>query len=743
MRLIVFSLFFLFLFGCTSQTYQKTVPEHVTASVPMLPNGQGLTPAGTMVDAGDLPLGIALSPDKKNAVVVNSGYFDQTLSIINIREQRVTQKLPIRKSWMGAAWGPFGDYFFVGAGNDDKVYRYGFHRDSAWFVSSISLAVDGQKTFTSPTGLTVNSEGDNIYTVSRMTPIVYRLNAYSNTVINKLEFNSPLYTCVLDEKRKLLYISVWGGSSVAVVHSEELVLIKEIAVGHHPSAMASDGSRLFVTNSGENSVSVIDLSTLTVEEKIDVALLPNSPIGSTPNALAFGPGDTTLYVALADNNALAVVDIGTKRASSVKGFIPTGWYPTAIVCADSVLIVANGKGASSGKNFNKENPFDHLKGTISFIPLPTENELNDLTIQVKKNNPYTRVQPFSDWTADNPVPRTPESVSPIKHVFYILKELRTYDDYFGDMKKGNGDSVYAKYGRKAAVNHQALADEFVLLDNFYAEGQTSASGMHWSTAAYSNDYVEKTMPTLYGRRGGEYDFEKQGIATPQSGFLWDSVRKKNMRVRNYGLFLNEEAAKRGEIMPLVNGLFTITSPTYRGFDLNYYDTARASSWMKEFDAYEQGDSLPALSMIRLPNDHTQGRFSQIRTQHAFVADNDAALGRIVERITHSKYWKESVIFVLETSANGGIDHVDAHRSAALVISPYVKRKNVDSTPYTTTSVLRTIELILGVPPMTQHDAGAVPMYRAFQAQPDTTPYRSRTNIVPLNELIIVTPKNYQ
>jgi YVTN family beta-propeller protein len=282
----------------------------------------------------------------------------------------------------------------------------------------------------------------------------------------KLEFNSPLYTCVLDEKRKLLYISVWGGSSVAVVHSEELVLIKEIAVGHHPSAMASDGSRLFVTNSGENSVSVIDLSTLTVEEKIDVALLPNSPIGSTPNALAFGPGDTTLYVALADNNALAVVDIGTKRASSVKGFIPTGWYPTAIVCADSVLIVANGKGASSGKNFNKENPFDHLKGTISFIPLPTENELNDLTIQVKKNNPYTRVQPFSDWTADNPVPRTPESVSPIKHVFYILKELRTYDDYFGDMKKGNGDSVYAKYGRKAAVNHQALADEFVLLDNF-------------------------------------------------------------------------------------------------------------------------------------------------------------------------------------------------------------------------------------------------------------------------------------
>lgn len=743
MKQLVYCSFCLLLIGCSSQTYQKAAPDPANSSVPMLPNGHGLTPAGRSIGAGDLPLGLALSPDKKSVVVVNSGYYDQTLSIVNIREQRITQQLPIRKSWMGAAWGPFGDYFFVGAGNDDKVYRYGFQNDSAWFVSSTSLAVDDQKTFISPTGLAVNSDGDKIFTVSRITPIVFQLNAYTNSVIKKLEFRAPLYMCVLDEKRKLLYISVWGGSSVAVVHSEAMVLVKEITVGEHPSAMVMDGTRLFVTNSGENSVSVIDLATLTVEETIDVALLPNSPVGSTPNALAFGPGDSTMYVALADNNALAVVDIGTRRASTVKGFIPTGWYPTAVVCADSMLIVANGKGASSGKNFSKENPFDFLKGTLSFIPLPDDQALEQYTTQVRKNNPFTRVHSFTDWTADNPIPRTPSTVSPIKHVFYILKELRTYDDYFGDMEKGKGDSSYAKYGRKVAVNHQALGGEFVLLDNFHADGQTSANGMHWSTGAYSNDYVEKTMPTLYGRRGGEYDYEKQGIATPKSGFLWDAVRKKDLRVRNYGLFLNEDALKRGEIMPMAKGLFTETSPGYRGFDLTYYDTARASAWMKEFDSYERGDSLPALSMIRLPNDHTQGRNSQIRTQNAFVADNDAALGKIIERISKSRYWKESAIFVLETSANGGIDHVDAHRTAAMVISPYVKRNTVDSTTYTTTSVLRTIELILGVPPMTQHDAGAVPMYRVFQSTPDLTPYTSRTNIVPLNELIIVTPKNYQ
>ncbi len=745
MKQFLYCSFCLLLFGCSSQTSQKTPMSSAPGALLLLPNGQGMTPAGHSIFSGDMPLGLALSPDRKTLVVVNSGYFDQTLSIVNIKEQRVKQQLPIRKSWMGAAWGPFGDYFFVGAGNDDKIYRYGFQNDSGWFTSSIPLTNDEQKTFISPTGLTVNSEGDKIYAVSRITPSVYQLNAFTNTVMKRLDFSSPLYTCVLDEQRKLLYISVWGGSTVAVVQSEELVLIKEIQVGNHPSAMVMDDSRsrLFVTNSGENNVSVIDLQALKVQETIDVALRPNSPIGSTPNALALGKGDSTLYVALADNNALAVVDIRPAGQSQVSGFIPTGWYPTSVVYADSVLIVANGKGEASGKSLNKENPFDFLKGTISFIPVPTLNELKEYTSKVKNNNPYTREQEYPDWTADNPIPKSSSVVSPIKHLFYILKELRSYDDLFGNLNTGNGDAANAKYGKNVAVNHQSLVQDFVLLDNFYSNGQTSASGMHWSTGAFSNDYVEKTMPTLYGKRGGEFDYEKDGISTPKSGYLWDAVQRKNLTVRNYGLFLNEEAVQRGEIMPLAKGLFTNTSPFYRGFDLNYYDTARTSEWMKEFDAYEKGDSLPSLSMIRLPNDHTQGKFSRIRTQNAFVADNDAALGMIVERISKSKYWKESAIFVLETSANGGIDHVDAHRSAAMVISPYAKRAVVDSTHYTTASVLRTIELILGIPPMTQYDAGAVPMYRAFQPTPDMAPYTSKKNVVPLNELIIVIPKNLQ
>jgi YVTN family beta-propeller protein len=741
MRQLSLCLFCVFLFGCSSNTSLKQSPQNAQPGRQWLPNGHYLSSAGKSIPLGDFPLGMSLSPDKRSLIVVNSGYYQQTLSVVSVVSQSVKQTLAIRKSWMGAAWGPYGDYFFVTAGNDNKVYRYGFQNDSAWFLNSIKLAEEAPAAFVSPTGLAINSEGDKIYTVSKMSPALYKLDAYSNTIEKKLEFPAPLYTCLLDEQRSCVYVSEWGADKISVVRSEDLVKIMEIPVGNHPSAMVMNGSGsyLFVTNSGENTVSVINLKTFNIEETIDVALMRNSPAGSTPNALALGKGDTTLYVALADNNAIAVADIKTIGRSSVKGFIPTGWYPTAVICADSLLIVANGRGDSSGKNFNKENPFSHLKGSLSFIPVPFEHELKQYTASVLANNPYTREEHYAEWNDVNPIPQTAGRQSPIKHVFYIVKELRSYDELFGDMPAGNGDSSFVKYGSSVTPNHHALSQEFVLFDNFYSNGQNSINGMQWSTAAYSNDYTEKTVPTLYGRRGGAFDYEQVGIATPKSGYIWDAAQKKNLSVRNYGMFLNEEASQRGEIIPLAAGLLKATSPYYRGWDLNYYDTSRVSGWMKEFDAFEKGDSLPQFSVIRLPNDHTGGKLSKIKSQNAFVADNDLALGKIVERISRSKYWKTSAIFVLESSANGGSDHVDAHRSAALAISPYIKRGSVDHTHYTTTSVLRTMELILGVPPMTQHDAGAVPMFRAFQAMPDTTPYTAKKNIVPLNELIIVTP----
>jgi YVTN family beta-propeller protein len=631
----------------------------------------------------------------------------------------------IRKSWMGSVWGPYNDYFFVTAGNDNKVYRYGFVKDSAWFINSIMLGKPAPEEFISPAGVEINADGGTLYTVSRMSNEVFKLNAFDNSILRTVRLNSPLYSCVLDEQRKLLFVSQWGAGIITVLHTDSLIRIKDIPVGQHPSAMSinQQRSRIFVTNSGENTISVINLNTLSIEETIDVALAPSSLPGSTPNSIAFS-GDTAMFVALANNNALAVVDIRNPGKSFVRGFIPTGWYPTSVLTAGAMIVVANGKGDSSSANPVFQPVPDMLHGTVSFIPIPDQPQLDLYTQRVLHNNPYTRQRDERDWEPTNPVPKNTTAASPIKHIFYIIKELRSYDQVFGGLKQGNGDSSLVMYGRDVTPNHHALAEEFVLLDNFHANGHTTADGLQYAVSGYANDYVMKTWPTLYGRRGGDDDYEREGMATSTGGYLWDTALRTGLRVRNYGLFVDEVASSRGEIIPMASGLARNTSPIYRGWDLYYYDTLRAEMWMKEFANYEKGDSLPALSIIRLPNDNTAGESQKHRSRRSYMADNDRALGKIVERISNSPYWKESAIFVLETSAFGGPDHIDAHRTVGLVISPYVKRRSVVSTHYSTTSMLNTIERILGIAPMTQHDAGATPMYRLFQPAPDLKPFQS-------------------
>ncbi len=735
MNKIYFWSILVFISGCSSVSVEKS-ERNQTNKRTWLPNGHFLTPAGYSTPVGDLPLGMALSPDKKNIVVVNSGHDEHSLSIVNVDRKKVVQTLPIRKSWMGAVWGPYGDYFFVTAGNDNKVYRYGFLKDSAWFISSLPLGQPAPAEFISPTGITINGEGKFIYCVARMQPLLYKLNAFENTIEKKLDLEGPLFTCILDEKRNRVYVSLWSSSTVAIIDADNLNVIQRIPVGEHPSAMIMDSSsaKLFITNSSENSVSVINLDSMKVTETIDVGLIKNSLVGSTPNALAVSPDNKTLYVANADNNAVAVVSLSNEKQSVVKGFIPTGWYPTALTCTESLLIVTNGKGQSSFPNPNRENPADLFPGTISFIPIPTDSVLAHYTEQVLSNNPISMEKSYPDWKSENPIPKDEEKKSPIKHVFYIVKEMRSYDELFGDIQQGNGDTALVKYDRSITPNHHALAEEYTLFDNFYVNGEVGGDGLQWSTAAYATDYVEKTWPTLYGRRGGNFDYEKDGLAAPKTGFIWDAVQKKQLRVRNYGMFLNEEASERGEIIPLAKGLTNVTSPLYRGWDLKYYDTSRVAAWVKEFNMYEQGDSLPHFSIIRLPGDYTAGKRMNVRSQRGYLADNDLALGKIVERISNSKYWTSSAIFVLESSAHGGADHVDAHRSVALVVSPFAKRRFVDNTHYTTTSMLRTIELILDIPPMTQHDASATPMYRAFSPLENKLPYIARPNTIPLNEI---------
>ncbi len=706
MKKLLTLLCFSFLFAACSAipaNSDRRLPGKMDDGRTLLPNGWILSPAGRSIDLGDLPLGMQISPDGKFAAIVNSGEGKQTISLVDINTERVVQTLPIKKTWMGVCFNKQGSRMYVSAGNDNGIHEYALEHDSASYLRTLQLGKEYPEQDISPAGIAMNSEGSILYVATKGNNSLYKIEVSSGNVLKVLAFSQPLYSCSVDEQRHRVYVSVWGGSEIAVVDADSMLARKFIPVGDHPNEMVQtkDGARLFVANANFNTVSVIDLEGMKVIETISTSLSPDALNGSTPNSLALSPDNSTLYVANADNNFLAVIDVEKFGHSRSKGFIPTGWYPTVVRSVDNLLLVANGKGMISKANPHHEYIASLLVGTLSFIPVPTEEALEKYSAQVFQNTPITRTHPDQAWDQQNPIPKSPSTRSPIKHVFYIIKENRTYDQLFGDLPQGNGDSTLCLFGRDVTPNQHALADEFALLDNYYEDAEVSADGHNWSMAAYATDFVEKTWPTYYGGRGGEYVYEQEGIASPSIGYIWDNCIRHSVSFRNYGEFLYTDDTANGVSPIKASGLLNHTSPQYRGWDLDYPDVERAKAWTQEFDAYETGDSLPQFQIIRLPNDHTAGTKKSALTPRAMVADNDRALGMIVERISHSKFWKESAIFVLEDDAQNGPDHVDAHRSIALVVSPYTKRKFVDHTMYSTSGMLRTMELILGLPPMSQ------------------------------------------
>jgi YVTN family beta-propeller protein len=511
-------------------------------------------------------------------------------------------------------------------------------------------------------------------------------------------------------------------------------------------ALSHDGKRLFVSNANSNTVSVIDLERARVHETICVALSPNAPPGSTPNAMALSPDGKTLYVANADNNCLAVLNVTESGRTRSLGFIPVGWYPTALeVASNGDILVANGKGAGSQANPGGPNPSrpssteeyigSLFMGNVSIISPPGPEQLASYSQAVYRNTRYTdqrKDTPGRDSL--NPIPHRFNGRTPLKYVFYIIKENRTYDQVFGDLPQGNGDPSLCLFPEEVTPNHHALAREFVLLDNLYHEAEVSADGHNWSMGAYATDYVEKTWPTMYGGRGGEYQYEGGvPIVYPASGYIWDACHRAGVTYRSYGEFAENAKSPGDSARGLTPALEGHVAPFFRGWDLRYSDVNRAKEWQSEFDEYDRTGGLPQFQVIKLPNDHTEGTRKGSLTPRAFVAQNDLALGMVVDRISHSRYWKECAIFVLEDDAQNGPDHVDAHRTVALVISPYTKRRSVDSEFYSSSSILRTIELILGLAPLSQFDAAATPLYASFTATPDLTPYTHRPANIDLEE----------
>ncbi len=713
-----------------------------------LPNGWYLSPAGSHVPVGELPLNMALTPDGRYLLVTNNGTREQSISIIDCASWKTVQTLPVAKSWLGIRLFDHGTRFILSGGNDNRVDLYSFEAGRASRVDSILLGRPWPKERISVAGLDVDDSARVVYVVTKENNSLYVLDLATRTTTVRMQLPAVPYTCLLSHARDRLYVSLWGGSAVAVIDAQLHTVIARIPVGDHPCDMAQspDGNRLFVANANNNTVSVIDLRSLKVTETISSALTPGAPNGSTPNAVAVSPDGNRLYIANADNNYVAVMDISMPGSARSLGFVPTAWYPTCVrVSADAkTLYVACAKGLTSranpgGPNPSKPSPTEEwigemFSGVVSAIQIPAD--LRAYTAAVYANSPYNdarRDRPGSG--AVNPIPTTVGGSSPIKHVFYIIKENRTYDQVFGDMRTGNGDSALCLFPERVTPNHHKLAREFVLLDNFYCDAEVSADGHNWSMGAYANDYVEKTWPTQYGGRGGDYVYEGESpMVYPATGYLWDACRRAGVSYRTYGEFANNPSKPGDSSAARTPALVGHVAPFYRGWDLSYSDVERVKAWMREFDAFDRNGDLPQLCTFTLPNDHTEGTRKGSLTPRAFVAQNDRALGMLVDRISHSRYWKESAIFVIEDDAQNGPDHVDAHRTVALVMSPYCRRKITDSELYSTSSMVRTIELILGLPPMSQFDAAATPMYASFTSSPDGTPYVAEDATIDLTEV---------
>jgi len=603
-------------------------------------------------------------------------------------------------------------------------------------------------------GIEIDNQRGLLYAVTKENSALYILDLATKKTVLKYDLGHEGYTCLLSPDAKTLYISLWGGKKVAFFDTDSRKVVASVPVSYNPNELILNkkGSLIYVANAGDNSVSVIDVAARKVIEVLDAALYPNAPIGSTTNGVALSKNEKTLYIANADNNCLAVFDVSHRGKSQSKGFIPVGWYPTSVRVVGKKILVANGKGFSSfanplgpqpvQRNVRSESHLGELpannrmqyigslmKGTLSIIDAPTAFELAAYSTQVYKNTPYKKEKELqTEGEVGNPIPMKVGDPSPIKYVFYVLKENRTYDQVLGDMPAGNGDSSLCLFGEKYTPNQHQLAREYVLLDNFYVDAEVSADGHNWSMGALANDYLEKTWPTGYGRRGGVTEgMGRRNIANNKGGFIWDYCQRKGVSYRTYGVFAD---ASKGNI-PVLDAAHVCSKFT------GYYnekvrDTTRFAQWRHDFDSLLAIKALPSLNTIRLGADHTQGLGVGRPTPYACVADNDLAVGMLVEHISKSSIWAQSAIFILEDDAQNGPDHVDAHRSIAFVVSPYTKRNYLDHTMYSTSGMLRTIELILGLPPMSQYDAAATPMYRSFMAKADLRPYQAVPVAVDLN-----------
>ncbi|MDR0498803.1 MAG: bifunctional YncE family protein/alkaline phosphatase family protein [Holophagales bacterium] len=761
-----------------------------TNKMPLLPSGQGLQPAGHTMAFSGRPIDLALSEDFGLALVKSN----RGLIVLDAKDGSQVQFLPFEKmaaSMHGIAISPDGAWLttawtgLVEAKRDSLGYW-------SWGRNIPIPSADKKASY--PCGLALSKDGKMAFVAMNRHNTLAIVDLENEKVVKEIPVGVAPYGVALSVDEKIAYVTNWGGrrarqgdavmqssgtpvvvdersypisGTISRVDLESGAVLAEIEVGLHPSQIVanSSGSMLYIANANSDTVAIVETQDFKTLETISIRPDTHLLFGSLPNALSLSSDEKTLLVANGGNNAIAVLELGDaemKAKTKISGFIPTGWFPSAVAMNGNAIFVANAKGEGSRDESKRENQDNedvqkwHVKwekGSVQRIEIPGSESLKSMTAEVKRLGMIPQALRAMERNQNKvkpaPVPNKLGQPSVFQHVIYVIKENRTYDQVFGDIKKGNGDPGLCIFGREVTPNQHALAEQFVLLDNYYCNGIVSADGHQWATQGITTDYQEKA----FGEWSRSYDFGTDPLAFAPTPFLWDILLLSGLSFRNYGEFdfpalvpktatwkdfyndyLNKTKTVSFEQRINIEPLRYYTCPDYAGWEMQIPDVARMEVFLKELAEFEKKGEMPNLLIVYLPEDHTQGLKEGAPTPRAHVADNDLALGKLVEAVSNSIFWKDTCIFVNEDDPQNGFDHVDGHRSLCLVISPYTKRGKVISSFYNQSSVLHTITRIFGVSAMNQLVSLAPLMDACFTNKPDFTPFKALPNQIPLDEM---------
>ncbi|HSG09954.1 MAG TPA: beta-propeller fold lactonase family protein [Longimicrobiales bacterium] len=736
-----------------------------------LPTGHVLDPAGSSVPVGALPLAMEISPDGRYAVLLLNGWREQGVQVVDRFTGEVTQTALQAAAFLGLAFAPDGRSLYASGGNQDVVYRYDWSAGRLTLRDSLVLATKppNRNGTRYPAQFAFSGDGRFLYVAENLADSLAVVDVASGLVLARHPTDRYPYGVTVAPDGTV-YVSAWGDWTVSVFRFADdgsATEAAEVEVGRHPSALLlnRDGSRLFIASGSTDRVLVMDTRSREIIAELEDAPPEGPGEGSTPNALALSDDGRRLFVAEADNNAVAVFDLSattggydastgaTITTDRLAGRIPVEWYPAALTLRGDSLLVANAKGRGTAPNPGFPQPpirraqgepdYTHgqISGTLATVDLAgaTDAELAPLSARVARAN---------GWEGRT---RQPEAYPPLEHVIYIVKENRTYDQVFGDIASGDGDTALVFFPRSVSPNHHALAERFGLFDRFFVNAESSPDGHNWSMAAYTTDYLQKTVPSNYSSRGRSYDYEgtnrgfsnipweedEDDVSEPAMGYLWDLAEDAGITFRNFGEFVIPENVDPNDPMPTGykgNKPFLVdnTSRDYPGYNLDIPDQRRADVWIAELQGFVAAGAMPQFQILRLPNDHTAGGRGGAPTPQAYMADNDLALGRIIEALSRTPFWENTVVFVLEDDAQNGPDHVDSHRSVFLAISPWTER-GVHHRWTNTTDVVATMTEILDLGSLSQFDFYGRPLRGIWADEADTRPYTALVPETPLDQ----------